>query len=99
MFRKAVTEAGPRAGSLPGRLLDAATLKLHALAVRLDEVPPEFGDAIPVDQTDPRALRREWLRQARLWATYNPEDVFALKAGALVGGAALLGVVAMVAAA
>ena len=76
-------DAGPRApaASRPARLRDTFTLKLHSLAVRLDLAPQDFGDAGPTDLTDARAVRREWLRQIRMWAAYNPEDVFALKAG------------------
>lgn len=104
MFRKAALDAGVAAsassslGSIPRRIFDTATLKLHALAVRLDEVPQEFGDAEPVDTSNPTALRREWLRQLKMWASYNPEDVFALKAGAVAGVVVLAGVLVVVAA-
>ena len=98
MFRKAVLPAGaaepratPRAwfAGVAGRLLDAAVLKAHALAVRFDRVPDSFGVDVALDEADPKALRREWLRQLHLWADYSPEQVFALKAGALMLGAVL----------
>lgn len=67
---------------LPRRLADAATLRAHRLACRWDVTPQEFGRDAPVDEDDPQAVRREWLRQLRLWAAYNPEQVFALQVGA-----------------
>jgi hypothetical protein len=108
VFRKAVLPAGAvappdtlqaRAAAVLDRALDAAVLRAHALAVRLDRVPDGFGDEAAVDETDPQALRREWLRQLHQWADYSPEEVFALKAGALMLGgvlAALLIVVAVI---
>ena len=79
------------------RLLDALTLRAHALAVALDRVPDEFGDAEPVDERDAAALRREWLRHLRIWADSSPEQVFALKAGGLMLGVALAAVVLAIA--
>ncbi len=97
MFRKAVT-AGADAPLAPKpSFLDAAVLRLHALAVRLDQVPSEFGDVEPVDETDARAVRAEWLRQYRIWADSNPERLFAIKVGGLLLGVPLvilLGVIA-----
>jgi hypothetical protein len=95
---KAAIDAGAGAPLVRacGRLFDTLTVKLHAAAERLDALPQEFGDTVPVDTTDPVALRREWLRQLRMWASYNPEDVFALKAGAAIGALALVGVLAVV---
>lgn len=99
MFRKAVAPAGaaqPRAtlqarfAGLVERALDIAVLRGHALAVRLDRLPGGFGDEAAVDEADPKALRLEWLRQFHLWADYNPEEVFALKAGALMLGGVLV---------
>jgi hypothetical protein len=107
VFRKAVLPAGAaeprdklqaRAAALLDRALDAAVLRAHALAVRLDRVPDGFGDEVPVDETDPKALRREWLRLLRLWADYSPEEVFALKAGALMLGGVLVALLIAVAA-
>lgn len=97
MAVKAATGVEAPPARLHTRLIDGLTLKAHALAVRFDLAPAEFGDADPVDDTDPAALRREWLRQLRMWASYNPEDVFALKAAALVGVLALGGLLALVA--
>ena len=74
-----------KAGSWFGRLGDQGSLALHRLADRFDLVPPEFGRETPVDESDARSVRVEWLRYLRLWAAYNPEEVFALK----VGGALL----------
>ncbi|WP_309091436.1 hypothetical protein [Phenylobacterium sp.] len=90
MFRKAVTAGSDAPLAAKPSLLDAAVLRLHALAVRLDRVPPEFGDAEPVDETDPKALRREWARQYRIWADSSPEQLFAIKVGALLLGGPLL---------
>lgn len=110
MFRKAVPAGveGPRAnpadnlwsrlGRAGDRALDALVLRGHGLAVRFDRVPQEFGEEAPVDEADPKALRREWLRQLELWAGYNPEEVFAWKAGAAVFGAVLVVLVIFVAA-
>jgi len=62
-----------------------AVLGAHALAVKLDRLPEEFGRETPVDESDPKAVAREWLRQLRLWVAYNPEEVFAIKVWAGVG--------------
>jgi hypothetical protein len=78
------------------RLAANAVVWLHDRAERMDLVPPEFGDAEPVDRGDAVSLIKEWLRQARLWADYNPEQVLALKAGAAALGFALLVLVALV---
>jgi hypothetical protein len=75
---------------------ERAIIWLHAQAERMDLTPTEFGDEGPVDRGDARSLVREWLRQARLWAGYNPEQLLALKAGAVVLGGALLVLVAIV---
>jgi len=75
---------------------ERAVLWLHRQADRFDVIPTEFGEDVEVDQTDARAILREWLRQARLWAGYNPEEMFALKAGAVAVGLALLMLVALV---
>jgi hypothetical protein len=75
---------------------ETAVIWLHAQAERMDLVPTEFGDEAPVDRGDPRSLIKEWRRQARLWAGYNPEQVLALKAGAVALGVALLVLVALV---
>jgi hypothetical protein len=73
------------------RIADEFVLKAHRFADRADRLPSEFGKAGPVDEADPQALRREWLRCLRLWADYNPEEVFALKVGAaLLGGAVII---------
>lgn len=100
MFRKAVTAGvappkdreslGQRLWRWTDGLLDAAVLQAHALAVRLDRVPPEFGDGDPVDETDPQALAREWRRQYRIWADSSPEQLFAIKVGAVLLGGALI---------
>jgi hypothetical protein len=71
-------------------------LWLHRQADRLDLIPSEFGDGRPVDLQDPRAVVGEWRRQLRLWAAYNPEEVLALKAGAVALGLALLVLLAVV---
>jgi hypothetical protein len=69
---------------------DWLVLRGHGLARRFDAIPQEFGAPDGIDEDDPKALRAEWLRQLRLWADYNPEEVFALK----VGGGLLLAAVA-----
>ncbi|MGA0606782.1 hypothetical protein ACO2Q0_12355 [Phenylobacterium sp. VNQ135] len=89
MFRKAVVAGAAAPPSKPS-FLDAMVLKLHALAVRFDQVPTEFGELGPVDETDPRAVREEWLRQYRIWADSNPERLFAIKVGAILLGGPLL---------
>jgi len=80
------------------RLVDAATLRAHDLAVRFDQLPPAFGDEGPVDEADAGAVRREWLRQLRLWAGSSPEEVFAIKAGALMLGGVLVLLLVVIAA-
>lgn len=71
-------------------------LWLHRQADRMDLVPPEFGREAEVDPGDGGSLLKEWLRQARLWADYNPEQLLALKAGAVALGIALLVLVILV---
>jgi hypothetical protein len=44
-----------------------------------------------VDAADPDAVTAEWMRCLRSWAGYNPEEVFALKAGAALLLATLAG--------
>lgn len=70
----------------------------HHQADRMDLIPTEFGDETFVDHADARSVAREWLRQAKLWASYNPEEMLALKVGAAMLGAALLALVILVAA-
>lgn len=73
-----------------GRLGDRIVLGAHRLADRFDLVPPEFGRDAPVDQSDGRSVRIEWLRHFKLWAAYNPEEIFALKVGGGLLAAALI---------
>ncbi|MFC3070069.1 hypothetical protein [Phenylobacterium soli] len=77
---------------------EQAVLWIHRQADRLDLIPSEFGDETPVDREDAGSVAREWLRQAKLWAAYNPEQMLALKAGAAALGGALLVLVLIVAA-
>jgi hypothetical protein len=71
-----------KARALAERLLDGLVLRAHRLADRFEWQPPEFGRESPVDEADPHAVLAEWIRCLRLWASYSPEQVFALKAGA-----------------
>jgi len=103
VFRKTAT-AGPPGEPLKAReglgqrlvrwtdeAIDVAVLRGHSMAIQFDRVPQEFGDADPVDEADPKALRREWLRQFRIWADSSPEQLFAIKVGAvLMTGAIVL---------
>lgn len=89
---------GARAATRLRAELERLVLWLHRQAERRDLVPVEFGDETAVDPDDARAVAREWLRQARLWAAYNPEEMLALKAGAAALGAALIALVILVAA-
>jgi len=75
---------------------ETAVLWLHRQADRMDLVPPEFGQDAQVDEADGGSLLKEWIRQARLWAAYNPEQMLALKAGAVALGIALLVLVVLV---
>jgi hypothetical protein len=87
------TRGPTRLARASGRLQRAgeeAVLWLHRRAERMDLIPAEFGAESEVDETDARSVIREWLRQARLWAAYNPEEMLALKAGAAALGGALL---------
>jgi hypothetical protein len=82
-----------------GRLRRAGedtVLWLHRRAERLDLIPPEFGQEAEIDAADARAVAREWVRQARLWAGYNPEQMLALKAGGVALGGALLVLVVLI---
>jgi hypothetical protein len=92
---EAPSAAGPRPGRLR-RMGERLVIWLHREAQRRDLVPAEFGEREPVDETDAAALVREWTRQARLWADYNPEEMLALKAGAIGLGAALLVLVVLI---
>lgn len=73
------------------RLWEGPALGLHRLADRFDRLPPEFGCAGEIDEAEARAVVGEWIRCLRLWADYSPEQVFALKYGAVVLIAALIG--------
>lgn len=75
---------------------EKAVLWLHRYADRMDLVPPEFGQEAQVDHADGGSLLREWVRQGRLWAAYNPEQMLALKAGAVALGIALLTLVILI---
>lgn len=86
----------PAAGGRLRLAAESLILWLHRKADRWDLIPSEFGEEAPVDQSDAGAVAREWLRQLRLWAAYNPEEVLALKAGVAILGAALLGLVILV---
>jgi hypothetical protein len=69
---------------------------LHKQADKMDLVPTEFGQEEPVDEADAGSLLKEWMRQAKLWASYNPEEMLALKAGGVALGIALLVLVILV---
>jgi hypothetical protein len=73
------------------RLRNAAVLRLHRLADRFEQLPPEFGAETEVDETNANAVVAEWIRCLRLWAAYSPEQVFALKVGAALLVAAIVG--------
>jgi hypothetical protein len=75
---------------------ERAVLWLHGLADRLDLIPAEFGRDAPVDAADGGALAKEWLRQARLWADHNPEEMLGLKVGAVLLGGALVALIVLV---
>jgi len=71
-------------------LLHRLALWLHGQAERFDLVPTEYGQEVQVDPADARSVAAEWLRQGKLWAAYNPEQVLALKVGAAVLGLVLV---------
>lgn len=73
------------------RDVESLALQAHRQAERFDLVPAEFGHAAPVDEADARAVAREWIRLLHVWVDENPERVFALKVGAVLLGATLLG--------
>jgi hypothetical protein len=73
-----------------GRLGDRISLSAHQLANRFDLVPSEFGRDAPVDESNARSVRAEWVRHLKLWAAYNPEEVFALQVGCGLLGAAVV---------
>jgi hypothetical protein len=75
---------------------EKTVLWLHRQADRMDLVPPDFGEERPVDRDNAESLVKEWIRQARLWAGYNPEQVLALKAGAVALGVALMVLIILV---
>ncbi len=107
MFRKPVVpqggfdslpeRPGRRTAGLLNHSTDRLVLAAHRLAVRLDWIPQEFATAHPVDESDPKAVTAEWRRLAKLWADYNGETLFALKAGALMLGVGLGAVLLLVA--
>ncbi len=69
----------------PHPILDRLTLRLHALADRLDWLPEGFGDDAPFSPTDAVSVRHAWRRAVRRGIDDNPERVFALKiAGGLL---------------
>ena len=75
---------------------ERAVVWLHRQADRMDLIPAEFGQEASVDEADGASLAREWLRQARLWAAYNPEEMLALKVGGVLLGGALVALVFLV---
>lgn len=81
---------GGRIALLARRARDRSVLGLHRMADRFDLVPPEFGREQPVDEADAGAVMTEWSRYFRLWADYNPEEIFALKVGAALLLAAII---------
>ncbi len=99
MARSGLTAEKPARGPGPAARLRRMALALrnrvilgvHGIADRLDLVPPEFGREQPVDERNPDAVAAEWARYLRLWADYNPEEVFALKVGAALLIAAIVG--------
>jgi hypothetical protein len=78
------------------RASETAVVWLHRQADRMDLVPPEFGEETAVDTSDARSLLREWLRLAKLWAAYSPEQVLAIKTGAVALAVALIALVILV---
>lgn len=82
--------ARPRTPRRSNRAWERAVLWVHRQADRFDLIPAEFGREAEVDDTDAGSIAREWRRQARLWADYNPEEMFALKAGAVGLGLGLV---------
>ncbi|HEV2531613.1 hypothetical protein [Phenylobacterium sp.] len=90
------TSHGPRREGWLRRAGDGLVVWLHRQAQRRDLVPAEFGDRDPVDEADATSLMREWTRQARLWADYNPEQMLAMKAGTAALGVALLALVVLI---
>jgi hypothetical protein len=75
---------------------ERAVLWLHRQADRMDLIPEEFGKEAAIDEADGGSLAREWLRQAKLWAGYNPEEMLALKVGGVLLGGALLVLIVLV---
>ena len=71
------------------RIASDLVLRCHRTVERLDALPAEFGKAGSLDETDAQALITEWRRCLKAWADYNPEEVFALKVGAVLLGVAL----------
>lgn len=79
------------AASAARRVRDLAVLRLHRLADRFEQLPPDFGAEAEVDETNANAVAAEWIRCLRLWAAYSPEQMFALKVGAALLVATLIG--------
>lgn len=86
----------PRPRGRLRKLSDRVVVWLHRQAERADLVPAEFAAGREIDAADAEALRDEWVRQLRLWADHNPEELLAWKAGVAVLGAALLVLVIVV---
>jgi hypothetical protein len=91
------TPSAPGRFAKLGRLRDALVVRAHAMAVRFDATPDEFGKEGEVDETDPHALVAEWRRCLEAWAGYNPEEVFAVKVGVALLAAALFALWVLVA--
>lgn len=74
----------------------AGVLWAHRQADRFDLIPSDFGKETEVDPADAGSLAREWGRQLKLWMAYNPEEMLAIKAGAVALGVALIVLVVIV---
>jgi hypothetical protein len=88
--------SAPKLGERLQRAGEGTVVWLHKQADRMDLLPPEFGDEAEVDASDAKSLVREWLRQVKLWAAYSPEQVLAIKVGAVVLAGALLALIVLV---
>jgi hypothetical protein len=80
-----------RLANAAGRCARGLVLRAHALAERLDLVPPEFDADQALDRTDARAVAGEWLHQLKRRMALYPEEALAWKVGLTALSALLVG--------
>lgn len=80
-----------------GGVCRLAILRAHAWAEASDLVPDDYGGGAEIARHDAEVIAREWRRQLRRWAVFNPEEALAWKVGAAALGTVLLALVWVIA--